>query len=302
LTEGAEGEEGKGGEGAVEAAAEVAGDGVHGVGHAGAEAGEVWAKDEVERSGVSFEGDAAGEERNELLVGVEVKGGGEKGEVELGLDGLVEVEGRDGGAGNVVAEVPDGALAARVEARLGDDARAVGWALGGGAEGSTGGDVGPVERFPGDGLGPAFGADDVGGREGSEAGGGRWVGGVDVRGGGGRGVRGGKEGEAVTGVKVIGVGVKEAWRRGGEHGSCLGADGVGPGAEVRVGGGLERGAEGGVVVDEVAEGVGWGEIAEGRWSGGRRGGRRRKGAEASAAESEAARGEEVVGRGESVQG
>jgi hypothetical protein len=47
LAEGAEGEEGKGGEGAVEAAAEVAGDGVHGVGHAGAQAGEVWAKDEV---------------------------------------------------------------------------------------------------------------------------------------------------------------------------------------------------------------------------------------------------------------
>jgi hypothetical protein len=108
----------------------VAEDGVFGVGHARAEAGEVRAEDDVGRGRFGLQSDASDEERNEFLVRVGGEGGCQEGRVEAGLGGLVEVERGNYFAMVVVAEVPDGTLTAGVEFGVKDDKRGVGGAAG----------------------------------------------------------------------------------------------------------------------------------------------------------------------------
>ena len=98
--------------------------------HAGAEGHEVRAQGEVGWGGLGLERGAVADEGGELAVGVVGQSVGKEIGVEARADGLVEVEGQDGLTGAIVAQVPDGATAALVEGRRGDDE---------GLEASTGG-------------------------------------------------------------------------------------------------------------------------------------------------------------------
>lgn len=159
---------------AVGATGGVGGDGLCGVGDAGAEADEVRAENEVRRCGFGLEGDAAAEEGDELVVGVLREGAGKEGGVEVGVDGLVEVEGEDRLALAVVAEVPDGGAAvvagARVKGGGGYDEGVVVLAAGVGAESGALLEVQPLLGLPGGDAGDVVGSDDVGGWKGCEAG------------------------------------------------------------------------------------------------------------------------------------
>jgi hypothetical protein len=70
LAECTEGKQRRGRRGAVEAAAKVTDDSVHGIMHSCTQTFEVWAEDNVSWSSVGFQGNPEGEERDQLLVGV----------------------------------------------------------------------------------------------------------------------------------------------------------------------------------------------------------------------------------------